>query len=31
MDYPKFGVPSRRGERYYYSHNSGLQNQYVVS
>ncbi len=30
-DYEKFGTPYKKGSRYYYSHNSGLQNQYVVS
>ena len=29
-NYEKFGTPYRRGQRYYYSHNSGLQNQYVT-
>jgi len=29
-DYPKFGTPFRRGPRYYYYHNSGLQQQYVL-
>lgn len=27
---PRAGTPYRRGDRYYYSHNSGLQNQFVV-
>jgi prolyl oligopeptidase len=30
-DYEKHGTPYKKGQRYYYSHNSGLQNQYVVS
>ncbi|GAC1464270.1 MAG: prolyl oligopeptidase family serine peptidase [Isosphaeraceae bacterium] len=29
-DYEKFGVPSREGERYFFSRNSGLQNQSVI-
>ena len=29
-NYEKYGCPYRKGNRYYYSHNSGLQNQYVV-
>lgn len=29
-DYPKFGTPFKRGNRYYYYHNSGLQQQYVL-
>lgn len=29
-DYEKFGTPYKKGSRYYYSHNSGLQNQYVI-
>ena len=28
-DYEKFGVPFKEGGRYFYSHNAGLQNQYV--
>jgi prolyl oligopeptidase len=27
LNYPRFGLPSRQGGRYYYSFNSGLQNQ----
>lgn len=30
FDYEKFGTPYKRGQRFYYSHNSGLQNQYVI-
>ena len=30
FDYPKFGTPFKRGSRYYYYHNSGVQNQYVL-
>jgi prolyl oligopeptidase len=30
FDYPKFGTPFKRGNRYYYYHNSGVQNQYVL-
>ena len=26
-DYPKYSVPYKRGPRYYYSYNTGLQNQ----
>ena len=26
-NFPKFGTPSKRGNRYYYFHNTGLQNQ----
>ncbi len=29
-DYEKFGVPTRRGERYFYTRNDGLQNQSVL-
>ncbi len=29
-NFEKFSAPSKRGGRYYYSHNSGLQNQYVL-
>jgi len=29
-DYEKFGTPFKAGGRYYYYHNSGLQNQYVL-
>lgn len=29
-DYPRFGCPSRKGTRYVYSHNTGLQAQSVV-
>lgn len=29
-NFEKFGAPSKHGGRYYYSHNSGLQNQYVL-
>ncbi|MFB0515714.1 MAG: prolyl oligopeptidase family protein [Candidatus Neomarinimicrobiota bacterium] len=29
-NYPKYGVPSRHGERYYYFKNDGLQNQSVL-
>ncbi|XP_070208687.1 prolyl endopeptidase-like [Littorina saxatilis] len=28
-DYPKYTCPSKKGEKYYYFHNSGLQNQSV--
>lgn len=28
-DYEKFGMPVKRGDRYFFSHNQGLQNQYV--
>jgi len=28
-DYERFGVPSRRGNRWYYSHNTGLQAQSI--
>lgn len=30
MDYPKYGLPYKRGGRYYYSYNSGLQQHYVT-
>ncbi len=30
FDYERFGVPTRKGSRYFYSHNSGLQNQSVL-
>ncbi|MCR5871955.1 MULTISPECIES: prolyl oligopeptidase family protein [unclassified Sphingomonas] len=30
FDYERFGVPTRKGNRYFYSHNSGLQNQSVL-
>lgn len=30
MNYPKYGVPRKKGERYYFSKNSGLQNQAVL-
>ena len=29
-NFEKFSAPSKHGGRYYYSHNSGLQNQYVL-
>ncbi|UYV61548.1 PREP [Cordylochernes scorpioides] len=29
-NYPKFGCPLRRGDRYFYSYNSGLQTQNVI-
>ncbi|XP_003737257.1 prolyl endopeptidase [Galendromus occidentalis] len=29
-NYPKFTVPSRKGDYYYFRHNSGLQNQFVT-
>ena len=29
-DYERFGVPTRKGGRYFYTHNSGLQNQSVL-
>ena len=30
MDFERFSTPERKGSRYFYSHNSGLQNQAVV-
>ncbi|KAL4854888.1 Prolyl endopeptidase [Chlorella vulgaris] len=30
FNYEKYGTPYKRGQRYYYSHNSGLQNQFVI-
>mmetsp|Transcript_25826 Transcript_25826/g.72321 ORF Transcript_25826/g.72321 Transcript_25826/m.72321 type:complete len:814 (-) Transcript_25826:260-2701(-) len=30
MDYPKYGCPFKRGDRYFHFHNSGLQAQYVL-
>ncbi|MFL9842705.1 prolyl oligopeptidase family serine peptidase [Sphingomonas sp. ST-64] len=30
FDYERFGVPTNKGGRYFYSHNSGLQNQNVL-
>ncbi|RMZ53627.1 hypothetical protein APUTEX25_003161, partial [Auxenochlorella protothecoides] len=30
MDYEKFGTPFKKGQRYYYTHNTGLQAQSVV-
>ncbi len=29
-DYPKYTVPTKRGNRYYFSKNTGLQNQFVL-
>ncbi|MBI3132146.1 MAG: S9 family peptidase [Acidobacteria bacterium] len=30
FDFEKFSAPFRRGKRYFYSHNTGLQNQFVL-
>ena len=30
IDYERFGAPTKRGNRYFYAHNSGLQNQAVL-
>ncbi|XP_055512409.1 prolyl endopeptidase-like [Leucoraja erinacea] len=30
FDYPKYSCPCRKGKRYFYFHNSGLQNQHVL-
>jgi prolyl oligopeptidase len=30
FDYERFGVPKKKGRRYFYTHNSGLQNQAVL-
>ncbi|OYY88688.1 MAG: S9 family peptidase [Sphingomonas sp. 28-66-16] len=30
LDYERFGIPVKKGGRYFYSHNSGLQNQAVL-
>ncbi|XP_067863012.1 prolyl endopeptidase-like isoform X2 [Heptranchias perlo] len=30
FDYPKYSCPCRKGKRYFYFHNSGLQDQYVL-
>ncbi|KTF70335.1 prolyl oligopeptidase family serine peptidase [Sphingomonas sp. HT-1] len=30
FDYERFGLPERKGSRYFYAHNSGLQNQAVL-
>lgn len=30
FDYERFGVPTHKGNRYFYSHNTGLQNQAVL-
>lgn len=29
-DFPKYGMPFKKGDRYFYMYNSGLQNQYVL-
>ncbi|KAL8591735.1 hypothetical protein ACOMHN_032277 [Nucella lapillus] len=29
-DYPKYGCPKKRGDKYYYFHNTGLENQSVM-
>ncbi|CAG2115619.1 unnamed protein product, partial [Medioppia subpectinata] len=29
-NYPKYGIPSKKGTKYYYSANSGLQNQNII-
>src|SRR4029077_18214338 len=29
LDFEKFGAPSKRGSRYFYTHNSGLQQQSI--
>eukprot|EP00920_Eleutheroschizon_duboscqi_P019862 GHVT01047617.1.p1 GENE.GHVT01047617.1~~GHVT01047617.1.p1 ORF type:complete len:778 (+),score=64.98 GHVT01047617.1:167-2500(+) len=30
FNYPKYSIPFRKGHRYFYHHNTGLQNQYVL-
>jgi len=30
LDYERFGVPVKKGGRYFYAHNAGLQNQAVL-
>lgn len=30
IDFPRYSVPTRKGERYFFSHNTGLQNQAVL-